>query len=57
MQRLDVRCKVNLPVRLLKVNGDSGFVEKKAAFSVLSLNGALIDYKYTHFEQKVIGRD
>jgi hypothetical protein len=55
MQRLDVRCKVNLPVRLLKVNGDSGFVEKKAAFSVLSLNGALIDYKYTHFEQKVIG--
>jgi transcriptional regulator of acetoin/glycerol metabolism len=37
-----------------KVNGEPS-VEKNASFSVISLNGALIDFKKPSFEQKVIG--
>jgi hypothetical protein len=54
MQRVDVRCNVHLPVSMWKVNGEPS-VEKNASFSVISLNGALIDFKKPSFEQKVIG--
>jgi Cdc6-like AAA superfamily ATPase len=55
MQRVDVRCKVDLPVTLLKVNGGQSVETKEAAFSVISLNGGLIDYKKQPLKQKVVG--
>jgi transcriptional regulator of acetoin/glycerol metabolism len=54
MQRVDARCNVHLPVRVWKVNGEPS-VERSASFSVISLNGALIDFKQPSFEQQVIG--
>ncbi len=53
MSRLDVRCKVNLPVSLIYGNGGREASEKKASFSVISLNGAYIDYKNPLPEKKI----
>ncbi|GAB4535620.1 MAG: hypothetical protein Fur0020_03130 [Thermodesulfovibrionia bacterium] len=41
MQRLDVRCKVDLPVTI--ISSDKGLEERKARFAVLSLSGGLIE--------------
>lgn len=56
MSRLDVRCKVDLPVSvLLKNNGGKGVTEKKAKFSSLSLGGGFIDFKQGVAENKIVG--
>ncbi|MBI4837923.1 MAG: sigma 54-interacting transcriptional regulator [Nitrospirae bacterium] len=56
MQRLDVRCQVNLPVNIILDNiSGRGMVEKKAKFSELSLSGAYLDYPHPHPGNKIIG--
>jgi len=56
MSRLDVRCKVDLPVAvILKNNGGKGVSEKKAKFTSLSLGGGFIDFKTGVSEKNVIG--
>ncbi len=53
MSRLDVRSKVDLPVNVVHGNGGQG-AEKSGTFSVLSLNGAHIDYKYAAPKNKLV---
>ncbi len=48
MQRLDIRCNVDLPVTI--ISNDKELEETKARFSVLSLNGGLIDCP-SHFPE------
>ncbi len=55
MSRVDVRCRVELPVSVIHGNGDQKAKEKSASFSVLSLNGAYINYKHAAPNRKVIG--
>jgi len=55
MPRLDVRCKVDLPVSLLVDTNGREFTEKKAKFSSLSLSGGFIEYPPPHPESKIIG--
>ena len=57
MQRLDVRCRVDLPVSVILDNGGGrfGIAEKKTKFSELSLSGALLDYPPPHPEKKIMG--
>jgi transcriptional regulator with PAS, ATPase and Fis domain len=55
MSRLDVRCKVDLPVFLLVDTNGREFTEKKAKFSSLSLSGGFIEYKPPYPESKIIG--
>jgi transcriptional regulator with PAS, ATPase and Fis domain len=55
MSRLDVRCKVDLPVSLLLDNNGKGITERKAKFSSLSLSGGFIEYKPPYPESKIVG--
>ncbi len=57
MARLDVRCKVDLPVSvIIENNGGKGVTETEATFSSLSLGGGFIDYKPQGFSQsRVVG--
>jgi transcriptional regulator with PAS, ATPase and Fis domain len=55
MSRIDVRCNVNLPVSVVYGNGSQEAMGKNARFSVLSLNGAYIDYKHHLPDRKVVG--
>lgn len=55
MSRVDVRCKVELPVSVIHGNGDQKAKEKSASFSILSLNGAYINYKHAAPNRKVVG--
>ncbi len=57
MSRLDVRCKVELPVSvLIENNGGKGVTETAAKFSSLSLGGGFIDYKpHSYSQSKVVG--
>ena len=44
MSRIDVRCKVDLPVAvIMDNNGGKGVTEKKTKFTSLSLGGGHID--------------
>jgi transcriptional regulator with GAF, ATPase, and Fis domain len=54
MQRVDVRCNVDLPVTVTHVNDLQVAVEKNASFSVLSLNGALINCDYPDLKQNIV---
>ncbi len=53
-KRLDVRCKADLPVSVVYGNGGRAAREKTAKFSVISLNGALIDSKAPHPDTKIV---
>jgi len=55
MPRVDIRCKVDLPVSLIQGNSQNNAKEKNAQFSVISLNGALVDCKQSSSQDKVIG--
>ncbi len=56
MARLDVRCKVDLPVNvILDNNGGKGITEANTKFSSLSLSGGFIDLKPTLGDNKVVG--
>jgi len=56
MSRIDVRCKVDLPVSvILKNNGGKGISEKKAKFTSLSLGGGFVDFKTGISDNKVVG--
>lgn len=56
MSRLDVRCKVDLPVLVIvKDNSDKGVSEKKAKFTSLGLGGGFIDVKTGATESNIIG--
>ncbi|MEE8329477.1 MAG: sigma 54-interacting transcriptional regulator [Thermodesulfovibrionia bacterium] len=54
-QRLDIRCKSDLPVNVIYGNGGGAANEKNAKFSVMSLNGAHIDYKAPQPDKKIVG--
>jgi transcriptional regulator with PAS, ATPase and Fis domain len=56
MSRLDIRCKVDLPVFILaNNNGGKGVTETKAQFTSLSLGGGFVDYKRPYNENKILG--
>jgi transcriptional regulator with PAS, ATPase and Fis domain len=56
MSRLDIRCKVELPVYVTtKNNGGKGVTETQAKFTSLSLGGGFIDYKRPYGENKILG--
>ena len=55
MSRLDIRCKANLPVSVVHGNGENKATEKNAVFSVISLNGAYIDFKHAVPNRKIVG--
>ncbi|MEW6600541.1 MAG: sigma-54 dependent transcriptional regulator [Nitrospirota bacterium] len=56
MSRLDVRCKVDLPVFIISSNnGGKGITETQAKFSSLSLSGGFIDYATPFSENKILG--
>jgi transcriptional regulator with PAS, ATPase and Fis domain len=56
MARLDVRCKVDLPVNvMLDNNGGKGVSETSTKFSSLSLSGGFIDFKPPAADTKVVG--
>lgn len=55
MSRLDIRCKVDLPVYVIvKNNGGKGVTESKARFTSLSLSGGFIHGDYAYDENKVL---
>ncbi len=55
MARLDVRCNVDLPVRLLLKRKDNKVIEDEGRFTSLSLSGGYIKYNNPAFENKIIG--
>ena len=56
MSRLDIRCKVDLPVSvIMDNNGGKGITETKTKFSSLSLGGGCIDYKPSFSENRIVG--
>jgi DNA-binding NtrC family response regulator len=56
MGRLDVRCKVDLPVYvMLDNNGGKGVSETNTKFSSLSLSGGFIDFNPPGADTKVVG--
>ncbi|GBD96094.1 MAG TPA: AAA family ATPase [Nitrospirae bacterium] len=56
MSRLDVRCKVDLPVFVIADNkGGKGVTETEAKITSLSLSGAFIDYERPSAEKAVVG--
>ena len=56
MARLDVRCKVDLPVSvLIENNGGKGVTETKTKFSSLSLGGGFIDLTPPVSGNKIVG--
>jgi transcriptional regulator with PAS, ATPase and Fis domain len=55
MSRLDVRCKVDLPVSVIHTDtAGKGIKEEKARFSSLSLGGGFIDYQSPVSESEII---
>jgi transcriptional regulator with PAS, ATPase and Fis domain len=55
MSRLDIRCKVELPVAIIaKNNGGKGVEEAQAKFTSLSLGGGFIDYNQPYTENKIL---
>lgn len=52
MQRLDIRCKVDLPVTI--ISGGKELEERKARFAVLSLSGGLIESPSFSPEDKMV---
>jgi transcriptional regulator with PAS, ATPase and Fis domain len=55
MSRLDVRCKVDLPVRLVyDTHEKKGLTEQSSKFSSLSLSGGFIEYTPPSIENKII---
>ncbi|UCH81237.1 MAG: sigma-54-dependent Fis family transcriptional regulator [Nitrospiraceae bacterium] len=56
MPRLDVRCKVDLPVSVVTMNnGGKGTFEAQAKFSSISLGGGYIHNNILNKDQKIIG--
>ncbi|MBI5663992.1 MAG: sigma 54-interacting transcriptional regulator [Nitrospirae bacterium] len=56
MSRLDIRCKVDLPVHIIaNNNGGKGVTEAEAKFSSLSLSGGFIDFEKPYHENKILG--
>ncbi len=56
MSRIDIRCKVELPVAIMaNNNGGKGITELQAKFSSLSLSGGFIDYDQPYQENKILG--
>ena len=56
MSRLDIRCKVDLPVHIIaNNNGGKGVTETQAKFTSLSLSGGFIDYAAPYDENKILG--
>ncbi|MBI4681572.1 MAG: sigma-54-dependent Fis family transcriptional regulator [Nitrospirae bacterium] len=56
MSRLDIRCKVDLPVYIIaNNNGGKGVTETKTKFTSLSLSGGFINFKQSHNENKIFG--
>jgi transcriptional regulator with PAS, ATPase and Fis domain len=56
MSRLDIRCKVDLPVSvIMDNNGGKGITETQTKFSSLSLGGGFIDYKPSFSENRIVG--
>ena len=56
MSRLDIRCKVDLPVSVIaNNNGGKGVTETKAKFTSLSLSGGYIDFKKPCQENNILG--
>ncbi len=54
MPRIDVRCKVDLPVNVVYGGGQNA-KEKEARFSVISLNGAYVDCDHSTSDEKIVG--
>ena len=56
MSRLDIRCKVELPVSIIaSKSAGKGITETQAKFTSLSLSGGFIDYKKPYTESKILG--
>ncbi len=56
MSRLDLRCKVELPVFIIaKNNGGSGVTETEAKFTSLSLSGGYVDHSHPFSANKILG--
>lgn len=56
MPRLDVRCKVDLPVSvIIDNNGGKGVTEAKSKFTSLSLGGGFISHSSASAEGKIVG--
>lgn len=56
MPRLDVRCKVDLPVSVMvDNNGGKGVTETRTKFTSLSLGGGFISHKSSSAEGKIVG--
>ncbi|UCD36151.1 MAG: sigma-54-dependent Fis family transcriptional regulator [Nitrospiraceae bacterium] len=56
MSRLDIRCKVELPVSIItRGNGEKGGSETRARFTSLSLGGGFIDHTPPFDEKKILG--
>ncbi len=56
MSRLDIRCKVDLPVVIISnSNGGKTVKETEAKFTSLSLNGGFIGYKSSVTDSKILG--
>ncbi len=56
MPRLDVRCKVDLPVSVITMNnGEKGILETSARFSSISLGGGYINEYISDKKNKIIG--
>jgi transcriptional regulator with PAS, ATPase and Fis domain len=56
MARLDIRCKVELPVSIIaSKSSGKGITETQAKFTSLSLSGGFIDYKKPSTESKILG--
>lgn len=56
MSRLDIRCKVNLPVSVITTSDrGKGMTETKARFTSLSLGGGFVNFKSPPSERRVVG--
>ncbi len=56
MPRIDVRCKVDLPVSIISMkDGGKGNAETKAKFSSISLGGGYINHNISNSSNKIIG--
>ena len=56
MPRIDVRCKVDLPVSIITMkSGSKGTSETKAKFSSISLGGGFINHNLSKGSNKIVG--
>lgn len=56
MSRLDIRCKVDLPVNvIMDNNGGKGVTETQTKFTSLSLGGGFIDYTSAVAGKRIVG--